>query len=85
MSKYVVNLKETFVRSVIVDAESKQQAVDDVLQLYYNEKIVLGVMDFSELNYDAALADQADEKSLEDVTEKVGGKKNEKVSGCDNS
>lgn len=47
--KYSVTIEETLCRTVDVEAESKQDAIDKVKNQYNNENIVLNADDFSEV------------------------------------
>lgn len=47
--KYSVTIEETLSRTVEIEAENKQDAIDKVKKQYDNESIVLDADDFSEV------------------------------------
>lgn len=47
--KYSVTIEETLSRTVEIEADSKQDAIDKVKKQYNNENIVLDADDFSEV------------------------------------
>lgn len=47
--KYSVTIEETLSRTIDIEAESKQEAIDKVKKQYNNESIVLDADDFSEV------------------------------------
>ena len=47
--KYSVTIEETLSRTVEIDADSKQDAIDKVKKQYKNEDLVLDADDFSEV------------------------------------
>lgn len=47
--KYSVTIEETVSRTIEIEAESQQDAIDEVKKQYKNENIVLDGDDFSEV------------------------------------
>ena len=47
--KYSVTIEETLSRTVEIEADSKQDAIDKVKKRYRNEDLVLDADDFSEV------------------------------------
>lgn len=52
MKKYKIKIEETLIRIVEVEAERKQKAIDQVMDQYMQEKIVLGSEDYACTNFD---------------------------------
>lgn len=49
MAKYSVTIEETLCRTINVEADSQQDAIEKVKKQYKNENIVLNGDDFSEV------------------------------------
>lgn len=50
--KYKVKIEETLVRVVEVEAKGKQKAIDEIMDQYMKEKIVLGAEDYESTSFD---------------------------------
>jgi hypothetical protein len=52
MAKYIVSITEKLVKTVIIEAENKEEARDKVETLWDHEEIILYPTDFSEADFE---------------------------------
>lgn len=51
--EYVVYITETLQRKVIIEASNESEAIDEIVDKYYNEEIVLDSTDYLSVDFDA--------------------------------
>ena len=49
---YKIRINEILSKLIYIDAQSEEEAIDRVTELYNNEKIVLGAHDYCETNFE---------------------------------
>ena len=52
MKKYKVEIEETLCRVIEIEAESKKKAIDEIMDQYMKQKIILGAEDYIETHFD---------------------------------
>ena len=51
--EFVVYITETLQRKVIVEANNESEAINEIVDKYYNEEIVLDSTDYLSVDFDA--------------------------------
>ena len=51
--EFVVYITETLQRKVIIEANNESEAINEIADKYYNEKIVLDSTDYLSVDFDA--------------------------------
>lgn len=65
--KYVIEIEETLLRHVIVEAETEHEARDKAWKAYNNEEIVLDYRDYADTDFNCIR--EADDDDINDYEE----------------